>query len=89
MTKDKDKAKPPAQVQAEAALKTSQPAPAQSHAPGCKYDYYCATCGSRNVRRNADVVWNIGSQCWEIVAIYDSADCEDCGGETSLKEVPV
>lgn len=46
----------------------------------------CAHCGSTDVRRNADAGWNEELQLWELVAIYDNATCEQCGGETRLEE---
>ena len=49
----------------------------------------CGTCGSANVRRDASVEWNVAQQCWQIVSIYDNADCEDCGGETTIKDEPI
>ncbi len=48
----------------------------------------CATCGSENVRRDADAVWNVEKQEWELCAVYDNATCEKCGGETRLIEAP-
>jgi hypothetical protein len=47
---------------------------------------HCATCGGQNIRRDASVAWDPELQMWEIVTIYDVADCDDCGGETSLVE---
>jgi DNA-directed RNA polymerase subunit RPC12/RpoP len=48
--------------------------------------YKCKHCGSHDVRRDADAVWNEITQEWELVSVYDNATCEDCGGETSLEE---
>ena len=50
---------------------------------------HCETCGSENVRRDASVEWNSELQTWEVVVVYDAADCEDCGGETTLIEKPI
>ena len=47
---------------------------------------HCATCGSDDVRRDASVAWNTELQMWEIVCVYDNADCEACEGETKLIE---
>ena len=47
---------------------------------------HCAACGSQNVRRDASAEWNAELQMWEIVTVFDAADCEDCGTETSLIE---
>ena len=49
----------------------------------------CAKCGSEDVRRDADAVWNVELQQWELCAVYDNATCEDCGGETRLVEVDI
>lgn len=46
----------------------------------------CAYCGSLSVRRDADAEWDEGRQEWVLVAVYDQATCEDCGGETSIDE---
>lgn len=48
-------------------------------------EYYCRTCGSTNISRDASVVWNKLNQSWEIKTIYDNASCEDCGGDTKLE----
>lgn len=54
-----------------------------------KIDIVCARCGSKEVRRDADAVWNVETQQWELCNVYDKpSTCEQCGGETSLKEVP-
>ena len=50
---------------------------------------HCKTCGSENVRRDASVEWSTELQMWEVVVVYDAADCEDCGGETNLIEKPI
>lgn len=47
----------------------------------------CKTCGSDDVRFNADVVWDAPRQRYDIVAVFQNVTCEDCGGETSVKEV--
>ena len=47
----------------------------------------CAKCGGTDVRRNADTAWSEPDQRWELVALFDSVTCEDCGGECSLKEI--
>ena len=46
----------------------------------------CAACGSEDVRRDADAVWNKKTQEWELCAVYDNATCEECGGETRILE---
>lgn len=47
---------------------------------------HCATCGSDDVRRDASAAWNVETQEWEIVTVFDTADCETCCSETSLIE---
>jgi hypothetical protein len=51
----------------------------------------CADCGSDNVRRNADVAWNVETQEWDqIAAVFDNGSCEDCGNsDASLEEVQI
>lgn len=48
----------------------------------------CKACGSTNVRRDADVMWNVSAQCWELAGIQDNATCNDCGGQTTIIEKP-
>lgn len=57
--------------------------------PESPIDIVCSHCGSRDVRRDADATWNAGHQAWELCAVYDQAHCEQCGGETSLSEIPL
>lgn len=45
----------------------------------------CSHCGSHDIQRNADVVWSEEDQDWEIAVVFDSATCEDCGGECSIE----
>lgn len=54
-----------------------------------KIDICCNHCGSRNVRRDAEAAWNLDSQEWELSTVFDSATCHDCGGKTSLREIPL
>lgn len=49
----------------------------------------CATCGSRNVTNDAIAKWNDVAQEWEILTLLQNADCEDCGGETTIEEQPL
>jgi len=58
-------------------------------APKDKVQMVCSTCGSTNVRRDAQVAWNTDTQDWELTAVFDHADCEDCGGETNIEEQPL
>ena len=46
----------------------------------------CATCGSGEVRRNCDAAWSVEEQRWEIVSLFDSFTCEDCGRECDVVE---
>ena len=52
-----------------------------------KIQMCCSTCGSNDVRRDADAVWNSLTQEWELNAVFDNATCEACGGETHIREV--
>ena len=49
----------------------------------------CSHCGSDEVYRDACAAWNIETQQWELVTVYDNADCEQCQSETSLEMVSV
>jgi hypothetical protein len=40
----------------------------------------CAECSSNNVVADAAARWNIESQDWEVVTIFDKGHCcDDCG----------
>jgi len=39
----------------------------------------CTKCGSTEVRRNAEAVWNYDTQDWEMVVVFDYTTCENCG----------
>jgi hypothetical protein len=49
----------------------------------------CSNCGSQNIRRNADVVWDVTTQKWEIVSLFDSCTCDDCDTECKIIEKKV
>lgn len=51
-------------------------------------DIYCGECGSRNVTRDATAAWSISAQAWELQSVQDQGYCDDCGGETHLREAP-
>lgn len=51
------------------------------------FTYVCSTCGSDDVSRDALAVWSVVDQQWELRTELDNANCERCGGETSLIEV--
>ena len=38
----------------------------------------CNYCGSDEVYRDACVAWNVETQQWELVTVYDNVDCEQC-----------
>jgi hypothetical protein len=77
----KDKANPPGPGD------QATPTPA-ADSGSCRYDYYCPHCSSRNIRKDALVNWNVSAQCWEIIEIYDDANCGDCGA-TDVSAVEV
>ena len=47
----------------------------------------CGTCGGENVMRDAWAVWDVATQQWELGNVFDHAHCDDCDGETRVKEV--
>jgi hypothetical protein len=47
----------------------------------------CKYCGSSNVVKNADTAWNVDNQEWEIVALFNNEDCNECEGETTIKDI--
>lgn len=49
----------------------------------------CETCGSEDVRFNADAVWDAPRQQFDIIAVFQNVTCEDCGVETSIQEEPL
>jgi hypothetical protein len=51
-----------------------------------KIDIVCSTCGSNDIRRNADCIWNTVKQAWEVVSLFDSFTCESCGTECNVSE---
>lgn len=54
-----------------------------------KVKMVCTTCGSDDVRRDAYAIWSVPEQKWELLTTFDNTDCENCGGECSLKTEPV
>lgn len=48
----------------------------------------CSTCGSTDVRADAWAEWDIDAGKWVLSDTYDNKWCEDCEGETKLREVP-
>lgn len=49
----------------------------------------CATCGSTSVTRDAITRWSQPAQVWEVADVLDNSDCDVCGGESRLTELPV
>lgn len=54
-----------------------------------RVSYRCSHCGSANVTTDAVTRWNDTTQVWEISCLFDNSDCDDCGGETRLEEIPL
>lgn len=44
----------------------------------------CKYCGSENVSIDAAARWNVDTQAWELAALFDNSDCDDCGGQTTI-----
>lgn len=53
-----------------------------------KQQFHCSECGSVEVRADAYAEWNPEEQEWELITTFDNTDCEDCGGECSITELP-
>lgn len=51
-----------------------------------KVTYVCERCGSDNVVRDANAVWSVEDQRWELGGCMDAAYCEACDRETRLNE---
>lgn len=51
--------------------------------------YCCTKCGGRNVSLDASARWDEIAQEWSLSGTQDQAYCDDCGGETSLREEPL
>lgn len=48
----------------------------------------CGHCGGENVQADAYAHWNVETQQWELTNTFDKgAICDDCDGETRIKEV--
>lgn len=47
----------------------------------------CATCGSRDVSRDAWADWDEQAQDWVLRVAFDYAHCHVCDEETKLREV--
>jgi hypothetical protein len=46
---------------------------------------YCNECGSTDVLADAYATWNIETQEWEILNIFDNYVCNVCGGECDIE----
>jgi len=49
--------------------------------PATKIEIYCEECGSVNITRDACASWDVLTQQWEFVDVYDYMSCADCGSE--------
>jgi|SRR5579871_3336227 len=54
-----------------------------------QYRKACTWCGSENVTHDALARWNEVAQEWEISSTLDNADCDRCGGECDIEDVPM
>lgn len=43
---------------------------------------HCPRCGSDNVQRDACARWDVATQRWELITVYDDATCAACGEES-------
>jgi len=41
-----------------------------------------ARCGSDEITRDAWAGWDTYSQMWQLMTVFDNADCHDCDTET-------
>ena len=49
----------------------------------------CRDCGSTDVKADAYASWNVTTQAWEIIDLFDKgAYCGGCDGDTRLEEAP-
>ena len=51
-----------------------------------KINYVCTECGSDAVLNDAYAEWNVERQEFELSSTYNAWICEDCDGETNVKE---
>jgi hypothetical protein len=49
----------------------------------------CSACGSDRVLKDAYAEWDTDEQGWRLLSLFDANVCEDCGGETKLREEPM
>lgn len=50
-----------------------------------KVQPYCKECGSKDVTMDAIARWDVNAQAWLISSELDNTDCDDCGGECTVK----
>lgn len=72
-----------------AALNGAQSEQAAISEPASQVTIVCQTCGSDDVRRDADATWSVDAQEWELNTVFDHGDCEKCGQEATLVERPL
>lgn len=54
-----------------------------------RIEYYCETCGSDDIGKDARTYWNAHTQEWEFVTTYDHEWCNVCGGGLiAARELP-
>ena len=48
----------------------------------------CGSCGSEDVWADANATWDVKTQQWTLLNVWDNNSwCEECDGETSIEEV--
>lgn len=49
----------------------------------------CSLCGSENIAADAAARWNVGTQQWEVLNVFDDGHCcDDCGSECRIVDRP-
>ena len=48
--------------------------------------WYCAHCGSLDIRHDAIAQWNAEREDWDVIAVLDGAWCETCMDADPNKE---
>src|SRR3546814_16110415 len=43
----------------------------------------CRHCGSADICRDANAIWDEAAQTWSLFATYDSQTCERCGADSN------
>jgi len=52
-------------------------------------NYICSWCKSTHIKFDADVIWNVEKQAYEVTEVNKNCICENCDGETSYTEIKV